>query len=411
MTLLAALVWCSNEHAPAAQTGRPLVPFDRFRTWLDLARTHKPGQVDASIHRLREIPLDDFIDLRIDFEALVQFLHEPGLARLRRPGREYSAAELVVLSQMALAETQAGAAMPLLRQVALLHSDSMMLPGGVALILTQGSSRTQPDSTVMRDGVSLGGAVTPPHWRIARSAVGALLPSAAADPWARQWYEATTAYLFYSLQFAVLPAHLDGRRALMPDDLGVAFDEACVYEEYASDRIQQAVAAERRPGFTHPVPERRPSLERAQQLFERVIAGAPAHAEARLRLARVRWGLGDASRAIDELTALLPSVAGDRELAYYAQLFLGAAHKTAGNVDKAIAAYQAALKLFPAAQSAAVAALLLQPRLAEADIAGLESLLRAPAVDRDDPWRNYYLGPGRKVHVLLDALWRSPTTR
>jgi len=262
------------------------------------------------------------------------------------------------------------------------------------------------DVTATHDGVSMGGARMPPHWKIARAAVAALQPNPAGDGWARQWYASTSAYMFYGLQLGALPVHLVERRLQLPVDAALLFDEACLSEVFSGDRVQMAVMTERARGISLDVPVVRAALERAKYLFGQVLAREPNHHEARLRLARVLWRLGDAKASAHELTSLLASKVDDSGIRYLAHLFLGAARWTLGDAAGATAAYEQALRLYPTAQSAAIGLLLVKPDAADAQPA-VEKVLRGAAGDRTDPWLDYHLGPGRRAQSLMAALWRS----
>ena len=214
--------------------------------------------------------------------------------------------------------------------------------------------------------------------------------------------------MFYAVQLAWLPAHLFERKLEIPDDAGVWFDDGCLSEEFSSERVQNLADSERRRGFPLDIPSGKASLERARMLFTQVLARDRTHAEARIRLSRVQWRLGDARTSAAELTALLATPLKDRELRYYAYLFLGAARTSLGDLAAAADAYDQALQLYPTAQSPAIALLLVNPRMTE-DLTGrVESVLGRPIVDRTDPWLSYYLGPGRRANSMMSMLWRSP---
>ena len=74
-------------------------------------------------------------------------------------------------------------------------------------------------------------------------------------------------------------------------------------------------------------------------------------------------------------------------------------------------AYEAALTLYPKAQSPVVGLLLVKPRLMEDDLTRGERVLALPPTDRVDPWLNYHLGAGRSAPEQMETLWRPPITR
>lgn len=383
------------------------VGLDLVRAWLDLAKLHAPGEVDEPVKALRRFSLTELAEVHAGLEALAEFLKEPGLSRLRNPRRAYTEVEQRVLAQLAVAESAGGTANTLLRQIALLHADAMALRGAVTFVIDPSRGDPASEVAMVNDGMSVGGGRMPPLWPIARTAIEALQPRPAADAWARQWYRATTSYLFYSFQLAALPGHLAARRIQIPDDVGAVMDMACLYEAFAGQRVQITVRSELVRGNSINVPNRYAALDRARREYENVLVLEPGHFEARLRRARVTAELGETRRAADELVELTKDSDAARDLRYLAFLFLGEARSSLGELDVAADAYDGALRLYPKAQSPAVGLLFVKPRVLESDLSRIESVLKAAPVDRFDPWLDYHLGPGRHAGAQLDILWRA----
>jgi hypothetical protein len=383
---------------------------DRLQQWMALAREHTPGTVDEPVRQVRGYSLSMLTELEGDFEAYLEFWKDPGQRRLRQ-SRAYSPLEQTLLAHLAAAETTNGTGNTLLRQIAMLHTDAMALSGAVTFLIPDVPNAGGDPVTMTNDGVGLGSARTSPLWPIARVAVSGILPDPPADPWVRRWYQATSSLMLYGSQLATLPGHLGERRALIPDDVGAVFDGACVFEAFANDRVQHVAASERARGRALAVPGRSEALASAKRFFEEVLARDSRHVEARLRLGRVLWSLGETRRSVVELESITKGTAGTRELRYLAFLFLGASRWSLGDAAAAADAYQSAQALYPAAQSPVVGLLLANPRLTEGDLARAESMLARSPVDRMDPYLNYHLASGRTAFDQMEALWRLPLNR
>jgi len=149
-------------------------------------------------------------------------------------------------------------------------------------------------------------------------------------------------------------------------------------------------------------------LRQAERFFRRALETRPDHVEARLRLGRVLGLLGQHADAARELRQVVGSV-DDDVLRYYGELFLGAEEEALSRFDAALAAYQRAVALYPAAQSPWLALSSLGRRRgdrAEAQRA-LQHLFDLPSRARDDdPWWTYYVAQARDVDALLDTLRR-----
>lgn len=157
--------------------------------------------------------------------------------------------------------------------------------------------------------------------------------------------------------------------------------------------------------------ERRARLDRARRSLQEALVADPSLDEARLRLGRVQWAVGQKEAASASLQGVLAQ-SQDLRLLYLAHLFLGQIHEDAGRVPAAVAEYRAALALDPAAQVAAVA-LALALDLG-GDVAASRQVLEA-AVSRarrqsgDIYWSYVEPGPDR-AEALLTAL-REETRR
>jgi tetratricopeptide (TPR) repeat protein len=153
-------------------------------------------------------------------------------------------------------------------------------------------------------------------------------------------------------------------------------------------------------------------LERACRRLRSAVAADPSLAEARLRLGRVAWRLGEATEARSALEEVLTRAHTPDE-AFLAHLFLGRVHEDAGRLDEAARSYAAALALASNAQSARLA--LSHVRLRSGNAAGAraetERALRpAGARLRPDPFWLYPWGPATGARGRLEALRREASS-
>ena len=156
----------------------------------------------------------------------------------------------------------------------------------------------------------------------------------------------------------------------------------------------------------------RDRLERASRALRSAVAADPALAEARLRLGRVAWQLGEAAEARGALEeALGRNHTPDQ--AFLAHLFLGRVHEDAGRLDEAARSYAAALALESHAQSARLALSHVRLRQGDAAVARAEAeraLRPAGARLRPDPFWLYPWGPSVGVEDRLEVLRREASS-
>ena len=150
----------------------------------------------------------------------------------------------------------------------------------------------------------------------------------------------------------------------------------------------------------------RAHLETAERALRSAVAADPSLGEARLRLGRVCWRLGETTEARSFLQDVLDRKP-ERETALLAHLFLGRLDEDAGRLDEATQAYEAALALDPSAQAARIA--LSHVRLRRGDTASAraeaETALGFSGYRlRQDPFWLYPWGPSVEVEERLEAL-------
>jgi tetratricopeptide (TPR) repeat protein len=158
--------------------------------------------------------------------------------------------------------------------------------------------------------------------------------------------------------------------------------------------------------------EVRRQLESACRALRSALAADPSLAEARLRLGRVAWRLGQAAEARSALEELLSRQHAPAQ-AFLAHLFLGRVHEDAGRLDDAARSYAAALGLESHAQSARLALSHVRLRQGDAAMARAEAeraLRAAGARRRSDPFWLYPLGPAAGVLDRLEALRREASS-
>jgi hypothetical protein len=158
--------------------------------------------------------------------------------------------------------------------------------------------------------------------------------------------------------------------------------------------------------------EVRAHLEQAHRALSAAVAADPSLLEARLRLGRVAWRLGETAEARSALQDVLDQ-RPEAGTALLAHLFLGRLDEDAGRLDEAARSYEAALALDASVQSARVA--LSHVRLRRGDAASARAeVLRAIGLSghrlRPDPFWLYPWGPSVGVEDRLEALRREASS-
>ena len=263
------------------------------------------------------------------------------------------------------------------------------------------------------DGQAINFGQSVVHWEIARMLLDSVRPRGSdreapgRDDMVRQWYRATAAWM--QLREEHDKVHLDRARELFPADPDILFLSGCQRETYAGSAIQNAARSAVVPsGARLDVGTDRTELREAEALFRRVLEIKPDHAEARLRHGRVLEALGKQAEAAVELRRAVADLT-DRQMLYYAGLFLGAAEEGLGNRDAARVSYDRAAALFPMAQSPLLALSQLARRYGDRGGA-LRAIDRLFALTgnelgaRDDPWWQYYVAQARDADDLLVAV-------
>lgn len=174
-----------------------------------------------------------------------------------------------------------------------------------------------------------------------------------------------------------------------------------------AEALLQPDTSDRRANLAY-LQELRGHLEKARRALRSAVAVDPALVEARLRLGRVAWRLGEtaeARSALEEVLGLKPGA----DTAFLAHLFLGRLDEDAGRLEAAARSYEAALALDARCQSARLALSHVRLRLGDAAAARREVETALGFVDRrpggDAYWR-YPWGASLGVQEQLEALRR-----
>ena len=392
--------------------------------WVDAVQQHVPGRVDEPLRSVAVLTYDDRHRL-LDAQA-VFFRALLGKSVPTSDASEARAARL------GADRARVPGANAWLERAAILHGDAVIF----ASRLPQPPTDPRDDGDEGRlitasDGEYLGVAQPVWHSKFARDLLDRVQPRPAADAFVARWYHAMVAFFMGEGRYGEAAPLLRRAASLAPDDARLLFDRACLAEALGLPRSQQVLLNPRaedvepsppgappgRPGTpargtrvtrAAPVSERATNNE-AERLFRRALAVDGSMAEARVRIGRLlilRTRYDEADR---ELTRALATTR-DPAVAYLAHLFASRADARLGRDTAAADHAQAALDLFPDAQSALIASSLLALR--RADVAGalapIDRLARlADARPPRDPWSEYHMGAGRDAVAWLTSLWAS----
>lgn len=359
--------------------------------WIQAARQHRPGEVDAHLLAVADAPADEFrvVARKLRTVLLWEFRH----AQERNE---------------------------ILRRGAVLHTDvAILLPEQAARFNRNdgapfyfdigGKSRPYvtraPDPLFFAtDGEYRASAYDTGHWWMARLLLRLVAPHPASDPFVRDWYRAVAAHYQASYSLGSAKYHLADALTVLPHDPMLLLYAGAMYEAYASPHVQTML---------HPflakqlnLPRQEDEWRQAERLLrEAVKQGAPS--EANLRLARVLARLGRHEDAASELRRAASRLDEPR-LQYLCALFLGSEEAALGRREAAEASFERAAALFPTAQSPLVALADLAWRNGNRS-AALDALHRIRSLPtesgkREDPWRDYYGSVGSDASAQMSAL-------
>ena len=138
------------------------------------------------------------------------------------------------------------------------------------------------------------------------------------------WYRAIGAYFAEHDNLADAFRHFEQAHAIVPDDPGVLFGEACFQETLGSPAIQNFARITTLPnGFTLlGVSSSETHFRRAETLLTRALSARPDFVDARLRLGRVPAARRQHEESLPHLARVIDET-HDPVLTYYAHLFAG----------------------------------------------------------------------------------------
>jgi tetratricopeptide (TPR) repeat protein len=375
-----------SESKPASKT-------EKLREWRTAAAQHHPGQPDSAAAKIgswREK----------DLEFVTNYVTNLAAQPIKSIKRTVAKISIRSLLQLTDQEVQQGDLSRVLKQSALLHTDIALLD------LTTAESRDAREGM----GAFVDGRIflypKTLHWEFARRLIDSVSPSPSKDPAIVQWYIATTAYMQDRGLLGYARHNLDHALEQFPADPRILFYAGVLHETWASTAHQNVLQYS---GAKVLYGSKESELKLARQFFERAIALNPTFSEAHLRLGRVLGLLGNHELAVAELQQASAALK-DRQLLYYASLYMGFEFEMLCRRSEARDQYEQAAALYPAAQSPLLA--LSQLARSDDDVKGalvaLDRVFALPRGDlwRDDPWWVYNQAHVRDAIALIEEMYR-----
>jgi tetratricopeptide (TPR) repeat protein len=380
--------------------------------WARAVIAHVPGRVDEPLSIAAALTYDD--RQRLD-EALHPFFDAMIRGRI-----DTSSADDVLAAKLGADAARKPGANAFLERAAMLHADAVIFAARLPSPPADPRDVNGAPPLVSSSDGEYEGTMRPSwHWQFARDLLDRITPRPATDPFVSRWYHAMIAYLFSGTRYGEASPLLRRATEMLPNDARILFDRACLSETLGAPHIQavlndprtQAADTQDTPRGTvrvAAVGERQANTD-AEALFRRALAADGSLVEVRMRLGRLLLLRG---RNTEAATMLAQAVSDGRDpaVAYLSHLLAARADEKLGKLDDATTHADAALALFPGAQSALMAKS--HVALQRADAAGaLDPINRLAQRDSRvpprDPWSEYYLGAGRDSTALLSALWSS----
>jgi tetratricopeptide (TPR) repeat protein len=387
-----ALLYKQPVETEGGNTKQPKYVAEQTIRWLTAVELHTPGESDTAAVTVGSWPiveLEDIVKLikrlakQKDITGILSsmdLLNEPlkgGTSQFRR--------FLDGPNQM-------------LKRAALLHADIAMLQldtgrvpfGSTQLLVEDGRGTPQ------------GGGE---HWEIARSLLDSITPNPSSDDMVRQWYIATSAYMFARRRWGNAETNLNRALEIFPTNARILFYAGVVHENYAMPESQTIHMQWMRARLGSKEAE----LKKAREFFKTSIEHDRGFAEAHLHLGRTMGSLEDHTGAAVELRQASAALT-DPQLQYYCSLFLGNELAILSKREEARVQFERAAALFPNAQSPLLG--LSQLARVSGDFNGaslaVQKIFKLPSGGSipEDPWWVYDVSHVRNVSALISEMYR-----
>jgi tetratricopeptide (TPR) repeat protein len=244
----------------------------------------------------------------------------------------------------------------------------------------------------------------------------ALMEDPARNAFEPRWLRATALELSHVGQWDLALKLLDPASKRYPRDpelllvRGAVLESMSRLERHATVEYQRVTSSGLRRDTTEAgARQARERLQRAETCYREALAERPDLLHARVRLGRVLQLRGKAEASIAELQAVVEADVAmlDAREVYLAHLFLGYAREQSGQLDRAAADYERAVRALPDGQAAAVALSHALHRLGRwpASAETLQSgVARAGRRLLVDPWWPYVAGQAEDPAALFEVL-------
>jgi tetratricopeptide (TPR) repeat protein len=401
----------------------------RLREWFDAVHRHQPATPSSAATLVASWSRRELEVLLLDFKAFLHMIVRPESSKFPRGVRSLNGPELEQLQELAEAEawlavrrswrsglTEAQSKRlvnQLVKRGALLHTDIALLVPSAADRLPESANEPRlllerRGSVLVQDGRQEGTKAEGAHWDVARLLLDEITPDASRNATARLWYRAIAAFFEKRALLAESVPHLERGRRIYATDPFIFAASGLVHETFAAPEIQTFVQTAAQSGLPPTsVGSARSNLRRAEEFFRRAVELDGSYAEARVHLGRVLGLQGRHEEAASQLQQAT-ATAHDSLTRYYAWLFLGAEEQWLGHADRARQSFDAAVALFPRAQSPHLALSQLARRNGDRGgaLRAIQQVLNLPADDsqREDPWWAYFHDPGDKAEAMMHEM-------